>query len=376
MSERVFAVVGLFDEPEKLLSAAKEVRTLELGHLEAYTPYPVHGIEKILGTRRSPLAGMTLVAGVLGAISALAFEMWTSASDYPIIVGGKALTSWQAFVPIMFEVTVLFATFTAGLGMLHLLNRLPFFGHPLLSSKAISAITRDRFALAVEAGRGEIDVGSARAALTSVGAKDIEVLTVPAEGGPIPLGFVTRAALGVAIACVVAGYATYWGVKLMPATLPMTHMLVQPRLDAQQGSSFFPDGHGMLLPAPGSVDRAHVPYTLETEEQAASLPNPLPRTEEVLRLGRRTYDNHCVVCHGALGTGVPTLTSAYGGKPANFQSRAILAYPDGKIYHTIMRGKNAMPSYEADLTEDKRWAVVHYIRVLQRAQNAKDQDLR
>ena len=61
--------------------------------------------------------------------------------DLGIVTGGKAPWSWEAFVPIMFEVTVLFATFTAGLGMLLVLNRLPFFGHPVLQSKAIRAIT-------------------------------------------------------------------------------------------------------------------------------------------------------------------------------------------------------------------------------------------
>ena len=73
---------------------------------------------------------------------------------------------------------------------------------------------------------------------------------------------------------------------------------------------------------------------------------------------------------------MPTLTAAYGAKPANLQAQTFREYPDGKIYHVIMVGKNAMPSYAADLTDDERWAVVHYLRVLQRAQNAKDEDLK
>src|SRR5512137_1528672 len=138
---RVFAVFGLFETPGALLGAVAPVKAARLGRLEAYTPYPVHGLDAALGLRRSPLGGMVLVMGILGALSALAFEGWASAMDYPLITGGKRLFSWQAFVPILFEVMVLFATFTAGLGMLFLMNRLPAFAHPMLSSRAIAAVT-------------------------------------------------------------------------------------------------------------------------------------------------------------------------------------------------------------------------------------------
>ncbi len=154
MSE-TFAVLGLFDSAEALAAAAARLKDQRLGRLEAYTPYPVHGMADLLGHRRSPLAGMVMVMGILGALTALGFQMWVAAVDYPLVTGGKAPTSWQAFVPIMFEVTVLFASLTAGLGMLLLLNSLPFFGHPVLHSKAIRDITRDRFALAVEAPGGK-----------------------------------------------------------------------------------------------------------------------------------------------------------------------------------------------------------------------------
>ena len=73
---------------------------------------------------------------------------------------------------------------------------------------------------------------------------------------------------------------------------------------------------------------------------------------------------------------MPLLSRAYGGKPGNFLSNEIRARPDGHLFGVLMLGKNAMPSYAADLDKDDRWAAVHYIRILQRAQNAKDEDLR
>jgi mono/diheme cytochrome c family protein len=132
----------------------------------------------------------------------------------------------------------------------------------------------------------------------------------------------------------------------------------------------------MQLPVPGTVARGHMPYPFRDQQEAAALVNPLPRTARVLAEGKRLFGEHCAMCHGALGNGVPTLTAAYGAKPANLQSETIRNYPDGMIYHAIVAGKNAMPSYAADLGEKERWEVVHYVRVLQRAQNATQEDLK
>ncbi len=376
MSDRAFAVLGLFDTPDALLSAIPRVRARDLGRLEAYTPYPVHGLEKALGLKKSPLAGMVLVMGLLGALSAFLFQFWATGIDYPTVVGGKSPLAWQAYIPIVFEVMVLFATFTAGLGMLLLLNRLPFYGHPVLASRSIAAVTRDRFALSVEAAGAELDVEAAARALREAGASAVEVVLVPPEAGPYSPNALLRGLLSVAAACLVAGLATYWGIKLMPVLPPMVHMEDQPRVNAQAPSAFFPDGHAMRLPAPGAVARGYLPYGPASPEEAAALPNPLPRDARVLALGRSKYETFCAVCHGPLGDGVPTLTSAYGAKPANLQSRTVREYPDGVIFHVITRGKNAMPGYAWALTEEERWAVVHYVRVLERAQNARDEDLK
>jgi len=369
-----FAVLGLFPSADALLKAIPQVKARKLGRLETYTPYPVHGIDEALELRRSPLGGMVLVMGVLGALTALGFQYWISAVDYPIVTGGKAPGSWEAFIPIMFEVTVLFATFTAGLGMLLLLNKLPYFGHPLLGSKAIRAITRDRFALAVEADPG-LDAEAAGAALLEAGATGIEVLPEQDRSPFLTSDFILRALGGILSACLVSGFLMYWAIKLFPVLPPMSHMQDQPRLSAQQGSAFFADGRGMRMPVAGTVAREHLPSATGSQEEAASLPNPLPRTKAVFALGKAAFTDRCALCHGAVGNGMGSLTAAYGAKPANLQAQTFRDYPDGKIYWAIVNGKNAMPAHAADLTEDQRWAVVHYVRALQRAQNAKDEDM-
>lgn len=375
MDDRVFSVLGIFDSAQELTAAVPTVRARVRGRLEAYTPYPVHGLDELLGLRKSPVAGMVFVMGVIGALAALAFELWTGGIDYPVVTAGKPVFSWEAFVPIMFEVMVLFACFTAGLGMLLLLNRLPMFRHPMLRSPSLPLVTRDKFALAVEADGAPLDVDAVSAALRAAGARTVEVVALPAPAGPASPRFFARFALAVAAACLVAGVLVYWGVKLFPVIPPVVHMLDQPRLDAQRPSRWFRDGLGMRMPMAGTVARGHLPYGVAQADDAARLVNPLPRSLEVLRQGRSAYMTYCSVCHGILGDGVSTLTAAYGARPANLVAPQIAGYPDGLIYQAIAAGKNAMPSYAADLTETERWAVVHYVRALQRALNARDSDL-
>ncbi len=370
-----FSVVGIFDSAQLLMKAIPEIKAKVAARLEAYTPYPIEGIDKLLGLKKSPIGGMVLVMGAIGAIAGIGFELWTSGWDYPLMTAGKPYLSWEAFIPIMFEVTVLFATFTAGLGMLLLLNRLPLFRHPMLGSKSMPLITRDKYALAVEAGGAELDIDSVSRMLKETGAESVEVI-----GQPEPMGLISpkliAAVLGaIIISCFAAGFLTYWATKLFPITAPMVHMLDQPRLDPQRADNFFKDGFGMRMPVPETVPHNSMPYMIRSQDDAGDLVNPLSRSKEVLNRGRQAFNSYCAVCHGILGNGIPSLTVAYGAKPANLESQKIIDFPDGKIYHAIMAGKNAMPAYAADLDENERWAAIHYVRVLQRAMNAKDADI-
>ena len=372
-----FAVLGLYTDAQKIVDAAKLIRPRKLGRLEAYTPYPVHGLDKAVGLPPSPLGKVVMVMGLLGTALALLFEWWTSAVDYPLITGGKALFSWQAFIPVMFEVTVLFATFTAGLAMLFAFNKLPFFGHPVLHSQAIKGITRDKLALSIESTGAAFDTEAARQALIDNGADSVEIVPIPAWDRPLSLVGLLRTIAAIAAACVVAGAGLYAAEKMIPIVPPMLHMHNQPKLNAFRSSAFFADGRGMRPAVTGTVARGHLPPAFATPEEAGTmLANPLPLTQKTADRGRKVFNDHCAVCHGTVGDGVSMLSRAYGGKPANLLSNDMRARSDGQVYGVIMLGKNAMPSYAPDLDESDRWAAVHYVRVLQRAQNAKDEDLR
>lgn len=106
-------LTGSFDREEDLLAAVARVRENGWRVVDVYVPYPVHGLDQVLGLRPSRLPRVAFFCGAMGAVLALAFQYWASAIDWPINVGGRPWNSLPAFVPVIFEMMVLFA----GLGI-------------------------------------------------------------------------------------------------------------------------------------------------------------------------------------------------------------------------------------------------------------------
>ncbi|MBN20578.1 MAG: hypothetical protein CL678_04750 [Bdellovibrionaceae bacterium] len=138
-------VVGFFDDPETTLEAMKKVTEANYESYDSYTPYPIHGMDDAMGLKRSPLPWITLAAGIAGVSLAFALQYWTSVVDWPVNVGGKPFNSWPAFVPVMFELTILFSGIFTLLGLLGLC-RLPNTGRKVIDP----SITRDRFAIMID----------------------------------------------------------------------------------------------------------------------------------------------------------------------------------------------------------------------------------
>ncbi len=376
-------VVGLFDSAEALVAAVPRVKARSLGALNAYTPYPVHGLDKALGIPRSPLGYLVLLAGLLGVLLAIGMQGWMNAIDYPQVIGGKPFFAWPAYIPIIFELMVLISAFTTFFGMLGLFNRLPYLGHPLLASSAIAEITRDKFALAIEKKGEHLDVTAAEQALLAAGSHSVEFLfptVVARERKPDDLPFATFATVSlVVLTATLAGWGWHWVIKLFPELPPMSHMLAQARLDPQEESLFFMDGRTMRMPPVGAIARGHLPYLLQPDrddEQAGLLlASPLPQSATVLAQGRKVFDNTCAVCHGVAGDGKKMLSDKYMAQPANLHTARIRNYPDGRLFHVITVGKGSMPAYGPFLSEADRWSAVHYVRALQQSQNASDAQL-
>ncbi len=376
MPDTVFGVVGLFESADALLAAIPAIKARGYAKLEAYTPYPVHGLDEALDLPKSKLGVLVFLIGSIAALAAFTFEWWTSTVAYPLRTAGKPYNGWPGWVLVMVESTILFSTFTAGIGMLFAFNKLPYFGNPMLNSKAVAEITRDRFALLLMPVDGRLDTGAADAALRALGAGSIEVVYEPDYRRP-GVAWWLRTAVAIAAACVVAGYGTAWAIRTYPTVKPMVNMEVQPRLDAQAPDAFFANGRGMQRPPAGTVPRGYMPIlAADPETGGKRLIDPLPVTLPVLERGRAMFNLHCAVCHDRLGTGKAWLDSAYEAVPVDLQSAPIRSDADGYLYWVISQGIRTMPGYAADISQNDRWAIVRYIRALQRSQDAPARDLK
>jgi hypothetical protein len=118
--------------------------------MDAYTPFPVHGLSAALGRRRTRLPLLTLLGGLLGAAVGYGMQYYASVISYPLNVGGRPYHSWPAFLPITFELAVLFGAFFSLLGMFAL-NGLPMPYHAVFNVPRFDLASRSRFFLCIEA---------------------------------------------------------------------------------------------------------------------------------------------------------------------------------------------------------------------------------
>lgn len=152
MSRRV--VFATFENATDILAAVHAARTRGLTIRDAYTPYPVHGLDAAMGLRRSRLPVVCFVAAAVGAGLKLWFEFWTTMVDWPVNVGGKPWNSLPAFVPVTFEVMVLSAGLTT-VGAFLVISRL-WPGKPAAGPS--TRVTDDHFVLAVEETNAAFDL--------------------------------------------------------------------------------------------------------------------------------------------------------------------------------------------------------------------------
>lgn len=165
----LFGVVAEFEAVEQLEAAADAARTAGYTAMDAYTPYPVEGLDERLGMQPTRLGWIVLAAGIVGALGGFFMQWYANVVFYPLNIGGKPLNSWPNFIVITFEVTVLLSAFTAGLFMLGR-NGLPRPYHPIFATPNFDAATRDRFFLCIEARDRKFDESSATSFLEGTGA--------------------------------------------------------------------------------------------------------------------------------------------------------------------------------------------------------------
>jgi hypothetical protein len=149
MEGPIYGIAAEFDDPGKLVEAARAAREHGYRRFEAYTPYPVEGLGEFIRAR-DPVPPMVLGSGLAGAVIAWALQNYVAILQYPTNIGGRPLFSWPAFVPVLFELTVLFAGGAAFFGALWLCG-LPLLHHPVFNIDGFARASRDRFFLCIEA---------------------------------------------------------------------------------------------------------------------------------------------------------------------------------------------------------------------------------
>lgn len=433
---RAHGWVAEYEDENQLLDAARRVRDSGYTRTDAFTPFPVHGIDEALGIKPTVLPWFTLCAGATGTTVALTMQWWMNAVDYPYIISGKPYASWPAFIPVAFELTVLFSAFTTVFAMLAL-NGLPRFSNPLFSNPKFDRTTDDRFFLWVDAKDKYFNSDKVKGLLSETSPSSVEEVREDDSPAEVPR-WLFLTIFAVILASLIPGAIV---LNMRNAKSGKSRFQVffdmdfQPNRKTQRPTTIFADGRVQQLPVPGTIARGELGesdefllgYTPddalalmtgesgrlvsltqdenatseeeaaadETGDEAAAEPTaagepnynwvsefPLEVNEELYALGKRKFEQNCSVCHGFGGYGdglvsqrAVNLNQGYWLQATSLHDEAVQQQKIGQIFHTISNGKGKMGGYAASLNPRERWAVVLYVRALQRSQNAKPEDV-
>jgi mono/diheme cytochrome c family protein len=432
---RSFGWMAEFSDEQALMDAARKVRDSGYTRTDAFTPFPVHGIDEALGIKPTILPFIVLCAGLTGLSIALLMQWWMNGVDYPYLISGKPLGISPAAIPVSFELTILFSAFTSVFGMIFL-NGLPRFSNPVFTNPKFDRATDDKFFLYVDSRDRYYNRESVRELLGSTHPESLDEVLEDSTPDQIP-----RPILLGALLLVLAGLIPAMIVLNMRAgfsDLPRWHvwfdMDFQPKKKPQQTTSVFADGRTMRARVDGTIARGQLteqdPFYLgwdpdklsaiqeptgtlvsfqnsqppadgqsapasTTPGDGGSAPAmnlpwitqlPIEANEENMKLGKTKYNIYCSACHGyaggddVQGNGLvakraESLMQATWTPPTTLHADRVQKQPVGQIFHTITIGQGKMAPYASSLTPKERWAVVLYVKALQRSRNATIEDV-
>lgn len=383
-------VLAEFEGPGSLVRACAKVRDAGYTEFDAYSPFPVHGIDDAIGIKRTILPVIVFCAGITGTIGGVLLQWWMNAYDWPWNVSGKPAWSIPANIPIAYETTILLSVFASFFGM-WILNKLPQVWHPFFKLDRFVKASDDGFLIGIEARDKRFDLAKTTELLQKAGAVAVEPCYLDADPDRRKLptwlwGFIIASTVMAMIP-----FALIAKARSSKSTEPHWHVFAdmdfQPKVRSQNRYEPFADERASRPEIPGTVARGLLKeddpafyFGLEgygTPQQAwiTGLPDRVAVTAATLARGRERYEIYCAPCHGTDGQGngtVPTKV-AQGGKiwqPANLVSKdnGIILQPNGQLFNTISNGRNTMLGYASQITVEDRWAIVLYVRALQRSQ--------
>lgn len=168
-----YGLLAEYESASAVFHACEQVRDAGYIFWDSHTPYPVHNLDKAMGLKRSILPWIVFGMGMLGASSGMLLQWWASVIAYPLIISAKPLFSYQAFIPVTFELGVLFAAFGAVFGMFGI-NKLPQLYHALFKNPMFDRASDDRFFISIEVRDPNYDLVRTRRLLEKTGAIRVE----------------------------------------------------------------------------------------------------------------------------------------------------------------------------------------------------------
>lgn len=185
----VYGVIGEYDDVTTVMNAAVKFRDAGFKRWDVYSPFPIHGIDKAMGTKPTILPWIVLLCGLTGMTAGIVLTIFTMATEvdipfmpwvdglvgYPFLISGKPYNSFPAFIAVIFELTILLSAFGAVFGMF-ILNKLPMLYNPLLTSDRFRRATNDRFYIGVESRDAAFDEEKVAAMLRDSGASAVETI--------------------------------------------------------------------------------------------------------------------------------------------------------------------------------------------------------
>ncbi len=380
--ELPFGILAEYEDQDQLIEAAKKVRDKGYERWDSYSPYPVHGIDPAMGIKPTKLPWIVLCAGLTGLTVAVSFQWWANAVDYPFITSGKPFWSLPANIPITFELTVLFSAITAFLSMM-ILNGLPKPSSPLDRVRRFARVTDDRFFIMIETADPKYDEAATRSLLDETGASAVEAVPADTSSDQLPRGFLYGVLILGAMAMIPFGLfaSARAGLSEKPPFHVVPNMDYQAKYKAQRVNEFFADERAMREPVEGTVavgelrEDAHLYEGLENGAIARTFPTSIEIDATTMARGKRQFGVFCAPCHGETGNGQGmvherafALQEGTWVKPTDISSATIVEKPVGELFKTISNGIRNMPGYARQVTPEDRWAIILYLRALQRSQ--------
>jgi hypothetical protein len=387
----LYGVLAEYDTPGELVEAAKKVRDAGYTEFDCYSPFPVHGIDEAMGIKRTILPLVIFGGGVTGTIAGLALQWYCNAYQWKWNISGKPTWSIPANIPIAFEVTILFAVLTSFFGM-WLMNRLPQVWHPLFRSDRFLRVTDDAFLIGIEAKDKRFDSEVTKQLLRDAGA--IAVEDVHHDPDPkakvMPrwiLAFIISSTAFALIPFAIAAKA-----RNSHSAEPHIHIFpdmdFQPKYKSDNAMEAFADGRENRGEIVGTIARGSLNADdlyfrgLDNGEWTVGFPTNYPDghkfvvDRKLLERGKNRFEIYCTPCHGYDGVGKGSVAQRTEEiKPADLTKQAVVTHPNGQLFNTVSNGFTTMQGYAGQIPVADRWAIVAYVRALERSQNATLEDV-